>query len=200
MAAQPIYQFYAELSDYNLKIWRRFQVMNNITMARLGYIVMTIFEMQASHLFCFDVPVAENLRKCVREYIENGVNGKAIDLFKEKPDLARLRIEIPSEDDFSGLEGLVLDASETKVKHILTEETETMTFSYDFGGGWEIHLLLEKNFEDKILPGKELPRVLEGEGYGIIEDWAVPAGWRISQSPLIRKKAPNISSTANGSA
>jgi hypothetical protein len=48
MASQPIYQFYAELDDYSPKIWRRFQVMNNITMARLGYIVMTIFEMQAS--------------------------------------------------------------------------------------------------------------------------------------------------------
>lgn len=31
MASQPIYQFYAELKDYEPKIWRRFQVMNNIT-------------------------------------------------------------------------------------------------------------------------------------------------------------------------
>ena len=26
MASQPIYQFYAELKDYEPKIWRRFQV------------------------------------------------------------------------------------------------------------------------------------------------------------------------------
>ncbi len=64
MASQPICQFYAELTDYEPKMWWRFQVMNSITMAKLGYIIMTMFEMQASHLFCFDVPVAENSRKC----------------------------------------------------------------------------------------------------------------------------------------
>ena len=36
MASQPIYQFYAELNNYQPKIWRRFQVPGNITMARLG--------------------------------------------------------------------------------------------------------------------------------------------------------------------
>ena len=28
MASKPIYQIYAELEDYEPKIWRRFQVMN----------------------------------------------------------------------------------------------------------------------------------------------------------------------------
>ena len=59
MASQPIYQFYAELNNYQPKIWRRFQVPGNITMARLGYILMTLYEMQASHLFCITVPVRE---------------------------------------------------------------------------------------------------------------------------------------------
>ena len=170
MASQPIYQFYAELCDYKPKIWRRFQVANNITMARFGYILMTLFEMQASHLFCFDVPVAENFRKCVGEYINNDANGKVIDLFAERPELAQLRIELPSEDGFSEFEGRTLDAAETKVKNVLTEETEAMTFSYDYGDGWEISIVLEKIFEDKDLPGKELPRTLAGSGYGIIED------------------------------
>lgn len=49
MASHPIYQFYAALADYDPKIWRRFQVMNNVGMAELGYILMTLFEMQASH-------------------------------------------------------------------------------------------------------------------------------------------------------
>lgn len=42
---------------------------------------------------------------------------------------------------------------------------------YDFGDGWEIKLTLEAVIEDK-----ELPRVLEGEGYGIIEDCGGPGG------------------------
>ena len=50
MASQPIYQFYAELKDYEPKIWRRFQVPENITMARLGYILMTMYESQSSVL------------------------------------------------------------------------------------------------------------------------------------------------------
>lgn len=47
MATHPIYQLYVELEDYKPKIWRRVQVQNNITMAKLGYIIMTLFEMQA---------------------------------------------------------------------------------------------------------------------------------------------------------
>ena len=56
MASQPIYQFYAELKDYEPKLWRRFQVPENITMARLGYILMTMYEMKDNHLFRLTVP------------------------------------------------------------------------------------------------------------------------------------------------
>lgn len=45
-----------------------------------------------------------------------------------------------------------------------------LSMEYDFGDGWEVKLILEAVIEDKELPGRELPRVLEGEGYGIIED------------------------------
>ena len=44
MATKQIYQLYAELKDYSPKIWRRFEVVSNITIARLGYILMTLFE------------------------------------------------------------------------------------------------------------------------------------------------------------
>ena len=44
------YQFFAELEDYQPKIWRRFHVSGNISVARLAYIVMTMYEMKASHL------------------------------------------------------------------------------------------------------------------------------------------------------
>lgn len=44
-------------------------------------------------------------------------------------------------------------------------------FEYDFGDGWEIMIVLEKIIDtDSDISGKDLPRVLEGEGYGIIED------------------------------
>lgn len=176
MASQPIYQFYAELCGYKPKMWRRFQVLNNITMARLGYTIMTLFEMQASHLFCFDIPVDKNFRKCVGEHITNELNRAAIDLFNEKPEFAELHIELFDEDGFSEFEGRALDAADTKLKQMLSEPIETMTMSYDYGDGWEVFLTLEKIFEDIDLPGKELPRVLEGEGYGIIENCGGPCG------------------------
>lgn len=43
MASHPIYQFYAELDDFKPKVWRRFQVLDDITVARLGYIVQVLF-------------------------------------------------------------------------------------------------------------------------------------------------------------
>ena len=61
-AGNEIYQLYAELKDYTPKIWRRFEVVSDVSIARLGYILMTLFEMHASHLFSFDVPFNENYR------------------------------------------------------------------------------------------------------------------------------------------
>ena len=52
MAVHQIYRFYAELKDYTPKIWRRFEVIGTKTIAEFGYTIMTMFEMQASHLFC----------------------------------------------------------------------------------------------------------------------------------------------------
>lgn len=190
MASQPIYQFYAELKDYEPKIWRRFQVMNNITMARLGYILMTLFEMQAGHLFCFDVHVIDNLRKSLEGRDTKESIDRIVDMFQKNPKHSELRVELIDEDSFFGFEGRVLDAAETKVKHILTEKMETMTFSYDYGDGWEIELILEETDADKELSGNELPRVLEGEGYGIIEDCGGPGGLQELTKAFKEKKGP----------
>ena len=65
VASQPIYQFYAELKDYKPLIWRRFQVAGNITLAQLGYVTMTLFEMKGSHLFHLEYSVkASQTRSC----------------------------------------------------------------------------------------------------------------------------------------
>lgn len=61
VASQPIYQFYAELKDYKPLIWRRFQVAGSITLAQLGYVTMTLFEMKGSHLFHLEYSVNENI-------------------------------------------------------------------------------------------------------------------------------------------
>ena len=60
MAAKTIYQIYVELQEYKPKIWRRFQVANDITMSKLAYVLMTLFEMKGSHLYLFEVNELDN--------------------------------------------------------------------------------------------------------------------------------------------
>ena len=160
MASQPIYQFYAELKDYEPKIWRRFQVPENITMARLGYILMTMYEMKANHLFCVTVPIRDNVK------LDETLSGVG-SVFPVKS----WRFEIGNEELFPGEGEKVFDASTYKMRSILQGcQGEKLTLEYDYGDGWEVEITLESVLEDKELPGRELPRVLAGEGYGIIED------------------------------
>ena len=169
MASHPIYQFYAELDDYKPKIWRRFQVSENITIARLGYILQVMFEMTASHLMAIEVPKGDNYA----EYFK-----------KKHPDMPRTtpndyydnliwRYEIPDEyEPYSDPHRNVHvdDATASKLRHAVSEPGENLNFNYDFGDNWWVSLNLERVFEDKDLPGSELPRVLEGAGFGIVED------------------------------
>lgn len=167
MASQPVYQFYAELKDYEPKVWRRFQTLNNITVSHLGYILMTMYEMEGKHLFCIEVPIRHNFGLYMRE--RNG-SGVAVEFPNET-----WHFEVGDAEDFfgdtSGITNQSFDASERKLKYVLNDTPgEKLFLKYDYGDGWEVEVILERIFEDKDLPGKELPRVLEGEGHGIIED------------------------------
>lgn len=88
MASHPIYQFYAELDDFKPKIWRSFQVTNNITVARLGYIIQVLFEMTASHLMALEAPHDENFLNYLRarhpEYTEDRLREIAMQCQKLK--------------------------------------------------------------------------------------------------------------------
>jgi len=154
MATQPIYQFYAELEDYKPKIWRRFQVAGNITIARLGYIVMTMYEMNASHLLAIEHE---------RPYL--APSGKQSS-----------RMELIGRYDIPDIDGNLFDPDNgdaTKIKLSSLKSLEPPSYLvvwYDFGDDWRVRITLERIFSDPDLPGKELPRVLEGKGYGIIED------------------------------
>lgn len=160
MASQPIYQFYAELCYYEPKIWRRFQVLSGITMSRLAYIIMTLFEMDASHPFCFEVPVKQN-------YDEQSIG--------ERPKFGCgkiLRYEIITE----GAMDFLLEGEESfnvfssKLKNVVFSPKSLMNFNYDYGDDWNISIFLEKIIIDKDIQGNKLPRILDGNGYGIVEN------------------------------
>ena len=170
MASKPIYQIYAELQDYEPKIWRRFQVMNDITMARLAYILMTLFEMKGSHLYLFEVDELNNfIINNLEHYNKHIEDFKNDDLFK----IGQYGCIFEDDDIIPRLDKRyreLKDAKDVKLKWILDKVNEKMEFQYDFGDNWRFNVVLEKIFEDESISGRDLPRVIEGERFGIIED------------------------------
>ena len=171
MASKPIYQIYAELQDYEPKIWRRFQVMNDITVARLAYILMTLFEMKGSHLYKFEV---NELNNYITNHLEHyNKYFKDYDDTDELFGIGQYGCVFEDEDIGPILNKRyreLKNAKDIKLKNVIDEENEKMEFQYDFGDNWCLNIVLEKIFEDEKISGKELPRVIEGEGFGIIED------------------------------
>lgn len=200
MPANPIYKFHAELMDTNLKIWREFEVVNNYPMSKLGYIIMAIFRMQGSHLFNFakenegEYP-NENYIDVLKEFAKNNVetkdrkqflevvkeafNPESDEFVKEMFELRHKRYfyEIPNpyEDDINPYQ-IRFNAIKTKLSQVVTEVGETIIFNYDFSDNWEIKITLKEIYTDKEIHFRAFPRVLDGAGYGIIEDCGGVAG------------------------
>lgn len=172
MALQPIYQFYAELDDFKPKIWRRFQVPGNISFARFAYITMTLFEMKASHLFAVEAPLEYPGGECIWRY------------------------EIPFEEqDFEESDSLKLcDAAKNKLCRFTNSAGTRFNFNYDFGDNWWVSMVLEAVFKDETLPGMELPRVIEGAGFGIVEDCGGTSGLETLMKAFRKKKGVDYES------
>ena len=170
MSARPIYQFYAELDGYEPAIWRRFQVTDNVTVARLAYVLMTLFEMTASHLFCFEQMNNDFLVAMPSSLSEIGLAVRS-KRRKRITDMDIIRYEIPDEGcfDFDSMTE-IRDATDFTLKQALPFPGCRLSFWYDFGDDWRVSVDLENIVHDEALPGKELPRVLEGGGFGIVED------------------------------
>lgn len=179
MAIHPIFRFYAELEMYKPKIWRRFEINGNKTVAELGYTLMSLFEMQASHLFGFtDNHGLEKLKDMQSRYSDEAMRKL---LGKQQYDymmsLTSVRYELPYGDDEEYDDVKTYHAGKYKLKNILDEPPRQLLFEYDYGDGWRINLTLE--FCEKAeIHASELPRVLEGEGFGILEDCGGVTGLR----------------------
>jgi hypothetical protein len=134
-----IYQFYAELDDCRSKIWRRFQVSNDITVAQLGYTVQTLFEMKAYHLMALE-GAGKN----------ESINRYEIPTTEFEPFIDQHR------------EVKVLDATRSLLGKAVSKPGQKLNFNYDFGDDWWVSLTLEKVID--------LPFLLDGAGFGIVED------------------------------
>jgi hypothetical protein len=163
MAQHYVYRFYAELKDYKPKIWRRFEINGERTMAELGYALMLMFEMQASHLFCF----TENRKDALFEDLRNQYTDEEIKAVWNKHamgDFAKnWRYELPNDDIYLGDDERLTEANKIRLSRITDRPGWKLTFEYDFGDGWEVELTLEVSLAN-------LPWILDGAGYGIVED------------------------------
>ena len=149
-----IYQFDAELFDYEPLIWRRFQVTGNISLSRFCYILMTLFEMKASHLFSLEFPLGAAAGERVWRYECQPFHGNKYS-FDE--------VEDKYNDDAQ-------DMTSIKLSEVIEKIGRGLILTYDYGDNWVVPVELNKAiFDEKYRSGK-YPRVLEGEGYGIIEN------------------------------
>lgn len=161
MASKPIYEIYLELNDFEPKVWRRIQVSENITMNKLGYIIMVAFEMSAQHFYSFIIPDMDNSRN---------------NLKSEKKSLPyigahNIQLEIINEfTDFVEENSKLVDARDMTLKNTLSNLGDKATFYYDYGDDWAINIKIENIFVDKNLNARTLPRVIDGEGFGIVEN------------------------------
>jgi len=164
MVSYQIYEFYSELVGFKPKIWRCFQVAGDITIARLGYIVQVLYEMEASHLIAIEVPKGKN----VRAILQNENPDKR---YPRDYDSIIWRF-IFSFDEYEPSDPNIktMDATKIKMNKVITEPGEMLSVNYDYGDDWLVSLKLERVFTEDKLTKSELPRVLAGEGFGIVED------------------------------
>lgn len=169
MATFPIYQIYVELEGYTPKMWRRFEVMSDVTVAKLGYIIMGLYEIRQFYSYEFRIDEFENYMRKHPEYVENpqlleGLN-KTFKKLRYGITKKRNQYTYCLADGYSEL----MDATGEKLMNVIKIPKEELTFRYDPEINWTFKVVIEKVFKDKNLFSKDLPRVLGGSGYGILE-------------------------------
>ncbi len=189
---EGVYQFRVELERCIPTLWRQFQVPAGFTVAELCYVLMAIFRTFAYHLYLVTLPVWDNLR--------------ALDLLTEGrkrafPPVIRYSCHAPWADP-PGTDGDIpdLDAARYTLRDIeLNRPGDTLLVEYDLGQRWCFRLTLERLFRDDSFSAGDLPRVLAGEGYGILEDCGGPDALEeiltdpaLAHSHLIRLNLPPI--------
>ena len=141
------YQFYAELEDYKPKMWRRFLINGNMSIAQLGYAALIVFKANGSHLFNWE------------KFINN-----ADKVFYEMPNSCNDDLDINNIEKH--------DATKERIHEVvsLDDKDSIMVVNYDFGDGWNIKLKLEEIYSEDNLRNSDIPCVISGKGYGIVEN------------------------------
>lgn len=171
MAQHNVVQWYAELKGYQPKIWRRFEINGEKTMAELAYAIMIMFEMQASHLFTIKESVQTSVWKELPKHFPEEDVQKFREKYQDTPLFQDIQYGIAYEDMELVAKERFVEADTVRLNQVINSKSTGTNFHfiYDFGDQWEIILVMEA-VEKKEMSLAKLPRVLEGEGFGIIED------------------------------
>lgn len=178
MQKQQIYQIYAQLKDYEPITFRRILVPHDILFADLAYILMICFEMDGSHLFNFNIPDGENQYQIIRKKKNLENRDEIIKQYKGEAK-KRTVIVTPETDElidfnFTTQSNILpitrVSVFKTTLDSYITNVGNKFTFTYDFGDDWTIDLKLEKIIRTSEFTEDDLPVVVDGAGYGIIED------------------------------
>ena len=148
-----VYQFKAELIGFQPTMWRRFQLPSCYSLAHLAYLVMDMFEMAGSHLFCLEQMTFDRKKNPL-----TAGRRRVMDIVRRFEVGERDLDDFPDED--------IEDAAAFIISDCFTTKGDQMVLSYDYGDDWTVKIVFEKQTEEST----EVPRILAGQGYGIIED------------------------------
>jgi len=115
---------------------------------------MTQFEMKASHLFSLEFPLGATGGERVWRYECQPFAGGGY-CFDE--------IEDKYNDD-------AMDMLQIRLSDVIDKAGRGFVFTYDFGDNWAVPIELEESFFDGKYRSTKYPRVLDGKGYGIVEN------------------------------
>lgn len=173
MGKQVVYDFYAELNDFEPKIYRRFRIQGTKTIADLGYAIMILFEMKAQYLF----NITENQKEYALAELKKSFPDGNIDEFyennKDLPQFQNTRYEVFEMQDLQSSfiedNAVPVNATFFYISEIIKTVGMEYTLQYDYGDSWEVKFKLEK-IEEQETPIKNLPQVIEAQGFGIVEN------------------------------
>jgi len=182
---QKIYRIYAEIEDCKPKIWRRFLIPADFYMIDLAHVIMSLFNMDGSHLYMFKIPAKENKKDLLKK------QGLKADAIKTAiADVHDIHVTMDTEeDDLNSYneDDMVFDfvresfrnlpktynMYDVEIKKLITEENPKFSFIYDFGDDWHIKIKVEDfdvQADSADFSDFKVPRVLSSAGLGIIEN------------------------------
>lgn len=150
-----VYSFNIGIEGLEKKIWREIELDEDKTVADLSYAILVSFNSLCYHLFNFDI--GNTTYSCGIEY----------------DDAEYMFYDFLNDPKFSNVEHKITEmknATKVKLKEVNFEEKQNFTYEYDFGSTTNFNIKVKKIRDVKIVKEFDYPKVINGKGYGMIDD------------------------------